>query len=109
MQKLEGIYVRSYEFDHEGEYDRSIVDRLRSQLGTEWNKIVDVRSRSRENAEIYAYTRGEAIAGLLIITAEPKELTIVNIVGPIDLDRLSELDGQFGIPKVKKVVKESKP
>jgi hypothetical protein len=109
VQKLEGIYVRSYEFDHEGEYDRGLVDRVRSQLGTDWNKIVDVRSKSRENAEIYAYTRGEAITGLVIITAEPKELTIVNIVGPIDLDRLSSLDGQFGIPRSKRLVKESKP
>jgi uncharacterized protein DUF4252 len=109
VQKLEGIYVRSYEFDHDGEYDSSLVDRLRSQLGgANWNKIVDVRSRTRENAEIYTFTRGETIAGLVVITAEPRELTIVNIVGPIDLDRLSDLDGQFGIPKVKKIVKESK-
>src|SRR5215213_5515983 len=29
---LHGIYVRSYEFAREGEYDKGIVDRLRSQL-----------------------------------------------------------------------------
>ena len=79
---------------------------MRAQLGANWNKIVDVRSRTRENSEIYTFTRGDAIAGLLIITAEPRELTIVNIVGPIDLDRLSDLDGQFVIPRAKK---ESKP
>ena len=102
VQKLEGIYVRSYEFDKEGEYDPRLVERLRSQLvAPSWNKIVDVRSKKRENTEIYAFTRGEAIAGMAIITAEPRELTIVNIVGPIDLDRLSELDGQFGIPSRK--------
>src|SRR5215211_4029682 len=32
VQKLTGIYVRSYEFDREGEYDRAVVDRVRSQL-----------------------------------------------------------------------------
>lgn len=40
------------------------------------------------------------IAGLVVIAAEPREFTIVNIVGPIDLDQLSSLGGQFGIPKV---------
>ena len=36
--------------------------------------------------------------GLAIIAAEPKELVIVNIVGPIDLEKLSQLEGIFGIP-----------
>ena len=99
VQKLQGVYVRSYEFDHEGEYDRSAVDRLRSQLGADWKKIVDVRSKLGENSEIYTQSHGDQITGLVIITAEPKELTIVNLVGPIDLDRLADLQGQFGIPK----------
>jgi uncharacterized protein DUF4252 len=107
IQKLEGIYVRSYEFDHEGEYDRNIVDRVRSQLGASWNKIVNVRSRRRENVEIFAQTKGDAITGLVVISAEPKALTIVNIVGPIDLDRLADLEGQFGIPKISKDQKEN--
>lgn len=99
VQKLQGVYVRSYEFDHEGEYDRSVVDRLRSQLGADWKKIVDVRSKVGENSEIYTQSHGDQITGLVIITAEPKELTIVNLVGPIDLDRLADLQGQLGIPK----------
>lgn len=108
VQKLQGIYVRSFEFDREGEYDRSAVDRLRSQLGADWKKIVDVRSRLGENSEIYTQSRGDQITGLVIITAEPKELTIVNLVGPIDLDRLADLRGQFGIPRAH-VVKGAKP
>ncbi|HEX9161672.1 MAG TPA: DUF4252 domain-containing protein [Thermoanaerobaculia bacterium] len=107
IQKLQGIYVRSYEFDHEGEYDRSVVDRVRSQLGSGWQRIVEVKSRLRENTEIYTQGRGDQITGLVVITAEPKELTIVNIVGPIDLDRLADLEGNFGIPKMSR--KESKP
>src|SRR5213082_1749724 len=33
---LTGIYVRSYEFDHEGEYDKAIAQRIRTQLGPSW-------------------------------------------------------------------------
>lgn len=97
---LEGIYVRSYEFDKAGEYDRGIVDRLRSQLGADWKKIVNVRSRDRENVEVFLNMRGDAVRGLFVISAEPRELTIVNIVGPIDIDKLGSLEGQFGIPKM---------
>jgi len=98
VQKLEGIYVRSYTFDREGEYDRGIVERVRTQLGTSWKKIVDVRSRGRENSEIYINMRGEQPVGMLIISAEPRELTMVNIVGSIDIDKLSALEGNVGVP-----------
>jgi hypothetical protein len=97
---LAGIYVRSYEFDQEGEYDKSQAERIRQQLGPTWKKIVKVSSRTKENVDIYADTRGDNITGLLIISAEPKEFTVVNIVGPVDLEKLAGLEGQFGIPHI---------
>jgi hypothetical protein len=33
-----------------------------------------------------------------VLSAEPKELTIVNIVGPVDLQKLAKLEGNLGIP-----------
>lgn len=97
---LEGIYVRSYEFEREGEYDRSLVDRVRNQLGANWKPLVTVRSKSKENVNILADMRGDRIHGLVIIAAEPREFTVVNIVGPVDIERLADLEGQFGIPHV---------
>jgi hypothetical protein len=102
VRKLDGIYVRSFEFDEDGAYDRRLVDRIKSQLGPSWKKIVQVRSRTRDNVDIYTDMRGETIAGLVIISADPRELTVVNIVGPIDLDRLADLEGKFGIPRTTK-------
>jgi hypothetical protein len=99
---LQGIYVRSYEFAKDGEYDRAIADRLKSQLGSTWKPLVTVRSRTKENVNIMADMRGEDVMGLVIISAEPREFTVVNIVGKIDIDRLASLEGQFGIPKVTK-------
>lgn len=97
---LQGIYVRSYEFSSEGQYDRGLVERLRSQLGPTWKPLVTVRSKKKENVNIMADMRGDRIAGLVIISAEPREFTVVNIVGPIDIEKLADLEGQFGIPKV---------
>jgi hypothetical protein len=99
---LEGIYVRSYEFAREGEYDRNLVDTIKRQLGPSWKPLVTVRSKKKENVNIYANMRGESITGLVIISAEPREFTVVNINGPIDIDRLTSLEGQFGIPELTK-------
>ena len=99
IEKLEGIYVKSYEFDEDGAYDRSILDKMRAQLGPSWKRLVMVKGRNREDSEIYTDVRGEKVVGLLIMTAEPRELTIVNLVGPIDVERLSGLEGHFGIPR----------
>jgi len=106
IQHLKGIYVKNFEFDKEGEYSQADVEEIRKQLHTNaWKRTVEVRSRrDGENAEVYLMpgpgAGAEAIQGLAIISAEPKELTVVNIVGPIDLDKLAELDGKMGIPRL---------
>jgi hypothetical protein len=106
VRNLTGIYVRSYQFDKDGQYDRASIDRVRSQLGPTWKKVIDVRSKVKENVEIYIDGRGDQITGLMVISAEPRELTLVNIVGPIDLERLAALEGEFGIPKISSGGKE---
>ena len=102
LNGLKGIYVRSYSFSKEGEYDRGLIDRVKSQLGANWKPLVTVRSKHKENVNIMADVRGDRIDGLVIIAAEPREFTIVNIVGDIDIDRLSKLEGEFGIPRITK-------
>jgi hypothetical protein len=97
---LEGIYVRSYQFAKAGEYDSALIDRVKSQLGPSWKPLVTVRSKTKENVNIMADMRGDKVTGLVIIAAEPREFTIVNIQGPIDIDRLADLSGQFGIPEI---------
>jgi Domain of unknown function (DUF4252) len=103
IQHLQGIYVKSFEFDKEGEYSQADVDEIRKQLRPPtWQRTVEVRSkRQGDNAEIYLMTSGgDAIKGLAILCADPKELTVVNIVGPINLDKLAELDGEMGMPRL---------
>ena len=99
---LKGIYVRSFEFEKEGEYSPSELDEIRHQLrGPGWSRIVVVMSKKGgDNAEIYMKLDDNHIGGLVILCADPKELTVVNIVGNISLDDLSELGGHFGIPDV---------
>jgi hypothetical protein len=103
VSKLKGVYVRSFEFDKDGQYSKSDVEAIRSQLkAPSWTRIVGVKSTKGENSEIYLKKNGDQVAGLVLINAEPKELTIVHIDGAIDPQELSELGGHMGIPKLDK-------
>jgi len=100
---LDGIYVRSFEFATEGDYSPADVEAVRSQIQSPpWSRLVGVRSkRHGDNVDVYFKDAGNGqLGGIVVIAAEPRELTIVNIVGTLDLDRLADLCGDFGIPRL---------
>ena len=99
---LKGVYVRVFEFEKPGEYAPADLEAIRAQLRAPgWTRIVGVISRREgQNVDVHLRLQGNDVIGLAIIASEPKELTLVNIVGPIDLEKLSRLQGQFGIPKL---------
>jgi hypothetical protein len=102
VSSLKSIYVRSYEFDHEGGYSHADIEELRSQMQRpDWNKIVGVRSQNNgENVDVFVKLENDKMAGIVVISAEPRELTFVHIDGPIEIDQLADLGGQFGVPKL---------
>lgn len=99
---LKGIFVKSYEFDTRGEYEERDVEALRSQLRAPgWARIVGVRShRSGDNAEIFLRSDSKQVSGLVVIVADPRQLTIVSISGPINPEDIRDLGGHFGIPRL---------
>jgi hypothetical protein len=103
LQQLQGVYVRDFEFDKPGEYSEADVNAILAQLhAAPWRRIVSSRDvKSHETADVFVIGTGNSVQGLAVINAEPKELTVVNIVGALDLDKLSDLEGHFGIPRVK--------
>ncbi len=100
IKDLKGVYVKNFEFDQPNQYSQADVEAIRAQLAAPgWSRVVENRNkRAGENNEIYIMKDGNQIGGVAILVAEPKELTVVNIVGRIDLDKLSALEGKFGIP-----------
>jgi len=98
---LEGIYVRSFEFRNEGEYNMADVEAVRSQLQSPpWGRLVGVRSKHGDNVDVYFKDGGNGhVGGIVVIAAEPRELTIVNIIGTLDPEKLVDLGGEFGIPR----------
>jgi hypothetical protein len=99
---LKGVYVKYFEFDKEQQYSQSDVEPILAQLKSPlWSRMVEVSStKTGEKVEVYLMSNGDTINGLAVVAAEPKELTVVNIVGNIDIDKLAQLEGQYGIPKL---------
>ena len=108
---LSGVYVKSFEFDREGIYSDADVESIRRQLKAPgWTRLVNINSkRNSELVEMYIWRQGEQPGGLAILVAEPKELTVVNIVGRVDLNKLGALQGLMGIPKLPALQTPGKP
>jgi hypothetical protein len=100
LKGLKGIYVKSFEFEKEGEYTQAEVESVLSQLrGGTWSRVLAVNSKKdAENVQVYLNTAGDQINGLAVLCIDPKEFTVVNLVGPVDLEKLSKLEGNFGVP-----------
>ena len=62
--------------------------------------MVNVTSKKEGSVEVYLLFSGEQVNGLAVLAVDDKELTVVNLVGPVDLDKLAELEGQLGVPEL---------
>jgi hypothetical protein len=96
---LDGIYVREYEFEKPGEYSMEHVEQIRHAFQTpEWSTLVRERERkSGESTDIMMKMVNGESHGLFILSAEPKELSIILILGAINMDQLGKLNGVAGL------------
>src|SRR5262245_20892948 len=99
MKNIKGIYIKSFEFDEASQYSKADVEAIRSQLTSpRWVKIVQsIDKRTNEYNEIYLLKNGEQVLGVVILVAESKELTVVNIVGDVPVDKIAALEHHFGV------------
>jgi uncharacterized protein DUF4252 len=101
IEGIKGIYVKSFEFDADGQYVAADVEPIRTQLrGPGWTRLVNFMSKKEGSVEVYMLFNGDQIGGLAVLATDDRELTVVNIVGPVDLDKLAKLEGQFGVPEL---------
>jgi len=100
LSGLKGVYVKRFEFDKEGAYTAADVEYIRSQFnGPGWEHIANVRSKREGSYDVVMMYEGSIVKGLGVLAAEPRALTVVNVIGAIDLAKLRDLEGNFGIPK----------
>jgi len=99
IEGLDGIYVREYEFDKEGQYSMEEIEKLRQYFETsEWSPIVRERERKTgETTDVMVKLVNGETHGMFILEVEPRELTIVLILGPVRMEDLGKLKGLGGL------------
>jgi hypothetical protein len=105
---IEGIYIKNFEFKNEGGYAPADLDKVRNQLkAPEWSRIVGIKSGgASENIEVWVRNEKGKVTGVAILASKPRQLTVANLVGNIDLESLSDLGGNFGLPNLPNVKKK---
>jgi hypothetical protein len=106
VQGLKCVSVRSFTFDRDGQYSEADLNEIHAQVKAPgWAKIVDMQDK-HESSEVYLKADGNQYGGVVIVSTEPKQLTVVQVIGPVDPAMLSELGGNLGIPKIKLDLKD---
>jgi hypothetical protein len=63
-------------------------------------------SGDKENIEVWVRNEKGKVSGVAILASQPRQLTVCNLVGNIDLESLSDLGGHFGLPNIPKTKKK---
>ena len=104
LNGLKGIYRRTYRFGAGavGFVDEDVDPIYQKMTGEGWSNVLDVHDKSkRESVTVYSYVENEAVVGVTVVSSDPNEVTVVNIVGAVDLDTLIEMSEQMGLPSLK--------
>ncbi|BDC51811.1 hypothetical protein F183_A41260 [Bryobacterales bacterium F-183] len=97
---IRGITVRSYEFDADNIYSKADVDKIEQQLKG-WSTVVEVREgKKQETTRIMIKPGNREVGGLVVLSAAPRSLTVVNIAGTLSAEQLEKLSGHLGIPEI---------
>jgi hypothetical protein len=106
VSNLQGIFVRSYEFDKDGEFSPRDLDPIRKIItGTGWICLVSVHSkRNGEDTDVCLRQDGDKVLGLAVVSTEPRKFTVVNVLGAISPEDFALLK-EFGVPEIVKLDK----
>ena len=103
LGKLKGIYMRRFWFKGKKEYSEEDVSPIREQVaGPNWVRLMEVKEGGKtQRVGVYSYVENDEVTGVTVVSEEEQEFTVVNIVGPVDLETLSDLGEGIGIPAMK--------
>lgn len=102
LAAIDGIQVRSYEFTSDNAYSHEDVDSVRQQLTAPyWSQVVRTHNHNeKEDVDVFVCLKDGDACGLAVIVAEPRELTIVNVVGSLSMEKLAQLEKHIGMQRL---------
>jgi hypothetical protein len=93
LSGVKAVHVRNYEFAAAGAYKDSDLDPLRRQVAANsaWSRFLNVKEEHESTEIFFLQPQGNDPGGFLLISAEAKEVTVVEILGTIELSHMQEL------------------
>lgn len=108
---IDSIRVRSFEFSRDAAYSAADIEPVRRQLdGHGWTPLLQSHDRNTgEQVDVYVMMDNDRTKGFALISSEPRQLTIINITGSIDLASLPALERRLHLPAVSAVTEATNP
>ena len=103
---LKGIYRRTYRFAGGKSYEDESVDAFREKMSGEegWSPLLNVEDKgTKEAVTVYSYSQADGESGVTVVSQDPSEVTVVNIVGDIDIETLIEFGVQMSGPSTMEI------
>jgi hypothetical protein len=106
-KKMRTMVIHTYKYDKPGLYKMEDVDAYRKKLDDgSWNCSIHVRTKTSSTDICTRVSPDHQANEMVIIAAEPLELTFIHMRGRMSLDDLSKMSGEIGGDKTKIKVKE---
>lgn len=105
LSSIKGIYRKTYRFAAGNSYEEGALTNIRSQMTDGgWSPMIDVQDKKQNKGlTVYSFTSkdGTSPNGVTVISTDPGEVTVLNLVGDIDLDALADVGETLGMPAMK--------
>lgn len=102
---IKSVEIRSYQFSADNVYSAADIEGVRSQLtGPGWSRLMQVHHHEKgEDVDMYVLIENNVSKGFALISSQPREFTIINIVGSIAVEDLPKLQSHLHLPKMSDV------
>jgi len=101
LSAIKSIEIHNFQFATDFAYSTADIDAVRRQLAAPgWSQLVQVHDRENaKNVDMYILVEHDRTRGFALIASEPREFTIINIVGSISVEDLPKLENYLHLPK----------
>lgn len=99
MSGLTAVYRRTYRFRGK-DASKDDVEPVHRQLAEGgWVPLIETEDRQKpESLSVYSYSSDDEVTGMTVVSRGPDEITVVKIMGPMDLEALSAIGSGLGMP-----------
>lgn len=99
-RKMDFVIVRSYEYAKAGQYNMADVEEFRRRLDDGgWSHLVKERSATESTDVCVKTDKDGGFSELVVISAEPMELTFVHLKGHMSMKELTKMGAHYGVPQ----------